>query len=67
MAHFKVEMVVDPGSRLFFAELYYPSHATTPITRTRPIYRARDQAEEGVLKMMQQALPNIQIDAGHER
>lgn len=61
MANFRVETVFDPNTKLYFAELYYPSDAKRPLAATQPVYPSHEEAIQDSVNMMKSAFPTKPI------
>lgn len=52
MSDYRVEAAADPASGLFYAEVFYPSTASEPVAKTKPVYasleEARRRAEDAI-------------------
>ena len=52
MASYRIEIVQDATTRLYRAELYFPSTSNVATAATLPIYQTREEAEQRIQQML---------------
>jgi hypothetical protein len=61
MALFRVETVLDPKSRLYRAEVYYPDDAPQPFVSTLPSFQSHEEAAQHSVDTFKRVFPNEPI------
>jgi hypothetical protein len=52
MANYRIEIVRDEATKLYRADLYYPSTEATPIASTSALYQSPEEAEERIRQLL---------------
>ena len=45
MSDYRIEACPDPESGLYYVSVFCPSHATTAVVRTKPVYASLEEAQ----------------------
>ena len=56
MAHFRLEAAYDDATDLYYVEVFYPAQSETPLYRTRPRFRTREDGFTEAMRLMEEGL-----------